>query len=247
MSGGTSFGLAFLAGLASFLSPCVLPVVPSYVTFVTGMTLDELSAHDGGHARRAARRRAAIHASAFMLGFMLVFVTLGATASAFGAALHRVLPALQRVGGVLIAVFGLVLLGVLRLAPLMRERRMHFSSRPAGLAGSVVTGIAFGAGWTPCVGPVLASILLYAGMGTTAMRGMLLLATYALGLGIPFLVAAVGFNWYLAGSRRLARWLRPIEMVTGAMLVVVGVLLFTGRFGSLTAFLAGYGQFINVE
>ena len=124
---------------------------------------------------------------------------------------------------------------------------MHLSTRPAGVAGSFVIGIAFGAGWTPCVGPVLASILLYAGMDGTAMRGMLLLATYALGLGIPFLVAAVGFNWYLAGARQLSRWLRPIEMLTGAILVIVGVLLVTGRFGSLTAFLAGYGQFINVE
>ncbi len=247
MSGGISFGLAFLAGLASFLSPCVLPVVPSYVTFVTGMTLDELSARGGAHERRAVRRRAALHASMFVLGFMLVFVTLGATATAFGAALHRVLPLLQRIGGVLIAMFGLVLLGVLRITALTRERRMHLSTRPAGVAGSFAIGIAFGAGWTPCVGPVLASILLYAGMDATATRGMLLLATYALGLGIPFLIAAVGLNWYLAGARHLARWLRPIEMLTGAILVLVGVLLVTGRFGSLTAFLAGYGQFITVE
>ena len=246
MSGGISFGLAFLAGLASFLSPCVLPVVPSYLTFVTGMTLDELSARGGVH-ERAVRRRAAMHASIFVLGFMVVFVTLGATATAFGAALQRVLPLLQRIGGVLIAMFGLVLLGALRILPLMRERRMHLSTRPAGVAGSFAIGIAFGAGWTPCVGPVLASILLYAGMDATATRGMLLLATYALGLGAPFLLAAVGLNWFLARSHHLARWLRPIEMLTGAILVLVGMLLVTGRFGALTAFLAGYGQFLNVE
>lgn len=244
MSAGTvSLGLAFVAGLASFLSPCVLPLVPSYLTFVTGMTLDELTA--GG--RDAARARAAMHAILFVLGFSVVFVALGATATAMGAMLLRALPLLQRVGGVIIAAFGLYLLGALRLPVLMRERRVHLASKPAGLAGSLLVGIAFGAGWTPCVGPVLASILLYAGTETTMLRGSVLLLTYALGLGIPFVVAAVGLTWYLAGVRQLMRWLRPIEMATGMLLVVVGVLLLTGRFAVLTSFLAGFGQFINVE
>ena len=244
MSAGTvSLGLAFVAGLASFLSPCVLPLVPSYLTFVTGMTLDELTA--GG--RDAARARAAMHAILFVLGFSVVFVALGATATAMGAMLLRALPLLQRVGGVIIAAFGLYLLGALRLPVLMRERRVHLASKPAGLAGSLLVGIAFGAGWTPCVGPVLASILLYAGTETTMLRGSVLLLTYALGLGIPFVVAAVGLTWYLAGVRQLMRWLRPIEMATGMLLVVVGVLLLTGRFAILTGFLAGFGQFINVE
>lgn len=238
-----SFGLAFLAGFVSFLSPCVLPIVPSYVTFVTGMTLDELTT--GG--RRAARARAALHASVFVLGFALVFVALGATATALGTTLRRSLPLLQQLGGVVIVGFGLYLVGVLRLPALMRERRVHLSSKPAGLAGSLLVGIAFGAGWTPCVGPVLASILLYAGLETTMLKGMMLLATYALGLGIPFFVAAVGLNWYLAGANRIRRWLRPIEITTGALMVALGILLFTGRFAVLSNFLAGFGQLINVE
>ena len=237
-----SFGLAFVAGLVSFLSPCVLPVVPSYVTFVTGMTLDELTTRGRG----AARARVALHAAAFVLGFALVFVALGATATVLGGTLRRSLPLLQQVGGVVIAAFGLYLMGVLRLPALLRERRVHFASKPAGVAGSLLVGIAFGAGWTPCVGPVLASILLYAGMKTTMVQGMLLLATYAIGLGIPFFAAAVGFNWFLAGSRHLVRWLRPIEIVAGALLVAVGVLLFTGRFTALSSFFAGFGQLINV-
>ena len=227
----------------SFLSPCVLPLVPSYVTFVTGLTLDELAV--GGRA--SARRQAALHASLFVLGFALVFVALGATATALGAGLRHALPLLQQVGGVVVALFGLWMLGVLRLPALMRERRLHLATKPAGMAGSLLVGVAFGAGWTPCVGPVLASILLYAGLSATMGRGMLLLAVYALGLGLPFWLAAVGLNWYLAGAPRLARWLRPIELVAGALLVTVGVLLFTGRFAAMTNALAGLGQLFNLE
>ena len=241
-SGSVSIGLAFLAGLLSFVSPCVLPLVPSYVTFVTGMTLDELNAGERG----AARARAAVHASLFILGFTLVFVALGATATALGAVIRRSLPLIQQVGGVVIAAFGLYLMGVLRLPWLMRERRLHLASKPAGFAGSVLVGVAFGAGWTPCIGPVLASILLYAGAAASMSRGMLLLAVYALGLGVPFFIAAVGFNWYLAGARRLMRWLRPLEVAAGVLLVVVGVLLFTGRFTLLSSFFAGFGSYFNV-
>lgn len=237
-----SLGVAFLAGVVSFLSPCVLPIVPSYVTFITGMTLDELTARGTG----AARARAALHAALFVLGFTLVFVALGATATVFGAVLQRSLPLLQQIGGVIITVFGLYLVGVLRIPALMRDRRVHLASRPAGLVGSVLVGVAFGAGWTPCVGPVLASILLYAGTTATMARGMLLLGAYGIGLGIPFFVAAVGLNWYIAGARRLTRWLRPVEIVAGTLLIAVGVLLFTGRFTELSAFLAGFGQLFNV-
>lgn len=237
-----SLGLAFAAGLVSFASPCVLPLVPSYVTFVTGMTLDELGA--GG--RDAARRRAALHAGLFILGFTLLFVALGAGATAVGGALRRSLPLLQQIGGVVIALFGLYMLGFIKLPSLMREHRVQLSSKPAGLAGSVLVGVAFGAGWTPCVGPVLASILLYASAATTMVRGMLLLFAYALGLGIPFFVAAVAFNWYLSGARRLRRWLRPIELTAGALLVALGVLLFTGKFTMLSHFFAGFGQFVNL-
>lgn len=237
-----SYGLAFVAGLVSFLSPCVLPVVPSYVTFVTGMTIDELTS--GG--RHAARARAALHASVFVLGFGLVFVALGATATALGGTLRRALPLLQQIGGVVIAGFGLYLIGVLRLPVLLRARQINLASKPAGLAGSLLVGIAFGAGWTPCVGPVLASILLYAGLEATMTKGILLLVAYALGLGIPFFVAAVGLNWYLAGARRLHRWLRPIEITSGILMVAVGVLLFTGRFTALSNFLAGFGQLFNL-
>lgn len=241
--GSVSLALAFVAGLVSFLSPCVLPIVPSYVTFITGMTLDEL----GAEGKRTARFRAALHAALFVLGFSLVFVALGATATALGAMLRRSLPVLQQVGGVVIIVFGLYLIGVLHVPWLLRERRVHLAARPSGLIGSVLVGVAFGAGWTPCVGPVLASILLYAGTSATMGRGMLLLASYALGLGIPFFAAAVGLNWFLAGTRWLRRWLRPVEIGAGVLLVVLGVMLFTGRFNVLSSYFAGFGQLVDLE
>lgn len=240
-AGSLSLGLAFVAGLASFVSPCVLPLVPSYVTFITGMTLDELSAN----GRNAARRRAAIHSALFVLGFGLVFVALGATATLLGATLRRLLPLLQQIGGAVIGLLGLYLLGVLRLPWLMQERRIHLASRPAGLAGSVVAGMAFGAGWTPCVGPVLASILLYAGISASIERGILLLVAYTIGLGVPFFFAAVAFNWYLAGARRMQRWLLPLERIAGAMLLVIGILLFTGYFTRISRYLAGFGQLFS--
>jgi cytochrome c-type biogenesis protein len=237
-----SLGVAFLAGLVSFLSPCVLPLVPSYVTFITGLTLDELTTQ----GQQAARRRAAVHAALFVLGFGLVFVALGATATALGATLRRSLPLLQQVGGVVIALFGLYLLGVLRPSMLMRERRVHLAAKPSGMAGTVLVGAAFGAGWTPCVGPVLASILLYSGTQSTMGEGMLLLVAYTLGLGIPFFVSAVGLNWYLASVKRIRRWLVPLERVSGALLLVMGILLFTGRFTVISSYLAGFGQLIDV-
>jgi cytochrome c-type biogenesis protein len=243
---GVSMALAFGAGIASFLSPCVLPLVPSYLTFVTGMSLDELATTDAGNTGNAARRRTMMHATLFVLGFTLVFVSLGAAATALGGAMQHWLRAAERIGGAVIVVFGLYLVGALRLPFLMRERRVHLGSRPEGLAGSVLAGVAFGAGWTPCVGPVLATILLYAGTSTSAVHGTVLLAVYALGLGIPFLAAAFAFNTFLARSRAMRRFLRPLQIITGSLLVVLGLMLATGRFRLLTAILAGYGQLFSI-
>lgn len=237
-----SIALAFLAGLVSFLSPCVFPIVPSYVAFVSGLTLDEL--REGSVA--GARRQAAIHAALFILGFSALFVALGASATALGGALRRSLPLLQQIGGVVIALFGLYLLGLLRIPALMRERRVHLATKPAGKFGSVVAGVAFGAGWTPCVGPVLASVLLYAGMEGTMLRGMVLLGAYALGLGLPFFASAVALNYFLAGSRAVGRWLRPLERAAGAAMLLLGILLFTGQFAAISSFLARFTPVIEI-
>ena len=238
-----SLGLAFSAGLVSFLSPCVVPLVPSYLTFVTGMTLEELTDPVGVTARRS---RTMLHATLFVLGFAIVFVSLGAAATAVGVAIGRSLGWVQRIGGVVIILFGAHLLGVLRVPALMRERRAHLEAKPTGLVGSFVVGVAFGAGWTPCVGPVLATILLSAGTSGSVARGTLLLALYAAGLGLPFLVCAFGVDRLLTRMTVLRRWVRPLELVTGTLLIVVGLALATGRFRTLTGALAGLGQLVNL-
>jgi len=230
--GQVSFALAFAAGVASFLSPCVLPVVPGYVGFVTGVTLEDFHTAE----RASVRRRAAVHSGLFILGFSALFVLLGASATALGLVVRRALPLIQQVGGAVIVLFGLYLLGVIRLPLLLRERRVQLSTKPAGMLGSVVAGVAFGAGWTPCIGPVLASILLYAGMSASMLYGAALLGTYALGLGIPFFIAAVAFNWFLARTPRLRPWLVPIERAAGVVMIIAGALLFTGRFSALSRF-----------
>lgn len=239
-----SFPLAFLAGMVSFLSPCVLPVVPSYLAFVSGLTLEELrSGDDVGYARR----RAVINAVLFGVGFGIVFMTLGAGASAAGQAFNRALPWITRVGGLLVIVFGLHLTGLLRLPALAREVRLDWGSRPAGPVGSLLVGVAFGAGWTPCVGPILASILLYAGFEGTVLHGTLLLGTYGLGLAVPFVGAAAAFNWFLAGRARVRRWVLPLERAAGTVLVLMGLLMVSGHYAAINRFLAGLGQLVNLE
>lgn len=233
-AGQVSLALAFAAGLASFLSPCVLPVVPGYVSLVTGVSLDEFQAENAG----IVRRQAAIHASLFIFGFSALFIVLGASATALGTVVRRALPLIQQLGGAVIVLFGLYLLGVLRVPFLMHEKRVQLATKPAGMLGSVIAGVAFGAGWTPCIGPVLASILLYAGMSATVLQGATLLTAYSIGLGVPFFVAAVAFSWFLSRTRFLRPWLRPIERAAGVVMIVAGGLLFTGRFAVLSRIFA---------
>ena len=238
-----SFPLAFLAGVVSFLSPCVLPVVPSYLAFVSGLTFGELTDRPTPEVRRTA----VVHSVLFVLGFSMVFMTMGMVATAAGRAIAGALPWINRAGGVVMILFALHLFGWLRMPALAAERRWHLDSRPVGGAGSLLVGIAFGAGWTPCIGPILGSILLYASLQATMVQGTLLLGVYALGMGIPFVLASVALNGFLAGSTAAKRWLMPLQKGAGAVLLVIGVLMVTGRFASITAFLAGMGQLVNLE
>lgn len=237
-----SIGLAFLAGLVSFLSPCILPVVPSYVAFVSGLTLEEVRAGTGD-----ARRSAVVHSVLFVVGFALVFMTLGLVATAVGTPIARALPWLSRIGGVVIFLLGLHLLGLLPVSWLSREIRLGVPKRAAGPLGSVFVGMAFGAGWTPCIGPILASILLYTSLESTMIEGMMLLGAYAAGLGIPFVVASSALNVFLAEAARARRWLVPLQRMAGAVLIVVGVLMVSGRFAAITGMLAGMGQLIDLD
>jgi cytochrome c-type biogenesis protein len=224
------FVVAFMAGLLSFLSPCVLPLVPSYVGFITGMTLPEM----------AGRRRVALtHALLFVLGFSLIFVILGASATALGRALNYYQVWLQRVGGVLIILFGLLCLGVFKVGLLNQERRVHLERKPVGYLGSALVGMAFGAGWTPCIGPVLGGILGLAATTNDVSRGMQLLAVYSAGLAVPFLIAAVAVESFLDWFQRFRRYLPWVMRLSGMLLIVVGVLLVTGEFTRLAGWLQG--------
>ncbi len=231
-----SFAVAFGAGVVSFLSPCVLPLFPSYLSFITGLTVDELSDTDAA-ARARIRRRTAAHALLFILGFTLVFMALGASATAIGQFMRLNQGWIRQLAGVVIVILGLHITGLLRIPFMQRERRIHLRERPAGILGSVVVGFAFGAGWTPCIGPILGTILTLAGTAGEVETGVRLLAVYSAGLGLPFLVGAVGFNSFLAGFRRIRNWLRPIEIGSGVVLVTMGVLIFTNYFSILAAFL----------
>ena len=224
------FLVAFVAGLLSFLSPCVLPLVPSYLGFLTGMTLPEVSAR---------RHRVLLHALLFVGGFSLVFILLGASATALGRALNYYQIWLQRVGGVLIILFGLVCLGVFNPQFLSMERRVQLERKPVGYLGSALVGMAFAAGWTPCIGPVLGGILGLAATSADVSRGMVLLAAYSAGLALPFLIAAVAIESFLAWFQRFRRFLPWVMRISGALLVLVGCLMVTGEFTRLAGWLQG--------
>jgi cytochrome c-type biogenesis protein len=215
-----SYAAAFGAGALSFLSPCVLPLIPAYLCFLGGVGLDEL---DG------AKRSLLPSAFAFVLGFALVFIGMGAGASALNRVIMDNLDTLSLVAGAVIIVFGLHYMGALRIGFLNFEKRVHLQSRPAGLAGAFVLGLAFAFGWTPCVGPILATILMIAASGSSVAYGTSLLAAYAAGLGIPFLLAAFAARPFMAFMKRFRRHMRAVELTIGGLLVATGLLILTGN------------------
>ncbi|NNF39185.1 MAG: cytochrome c biogenesis protein CcdA [Gemmatimonadetes bacterium] len=225
--------IAVTAGILSFLSPCVLPIVPSYLSFVTGMTLEDLQ-------ESTDRRNVMVHSVLFVAGFSLIFILLGAGASFLGVFFSAHREWIARIGGVIIIVLGLHLMGVFRIMPLMRERRLHLSDKPSGHLGTLAVGAAFGAGWTPCIGPVLGAILGLAGTQETIWSGMGLLAAYSFGLAIPFLLAALAFDRFLNTFRRMRRYIPVLEKASGALLIVLGILLVTGSFTVLSTYLVRF-------
>lgn len=216
---------AFLAGLISFATPCVLPIVPSYLCYLGGMTAAEL---ESGRAPAATRRGLVAASIAFVLGFATVFVALGLTASWIGQALARHYDALRWVAGGILIVLGLHFLGVFRVGLLFRDARVHVAGRPAGLVGAYVVGLAFAFGWSPCVGPVLAGVLMVAGAQGRAGEGALMLGVYAAGMGLPFVLAAVAAPAVLGWMRRFRRHLGTMEKIAGALLIATGVAFVAG-------------------
>ena len=226
---------AFAAGLASFVSPCVLPIVPGYLSFISGVNVTQLR---DGQAPSDLVRRVAVTSLFFILGFSTVFVTLGAAATLIGYYLQQYKRVLGMVGGLLVIVMGLHTAGVIRIPWLLYEKRAAVRERPLGLLGAYVVGLAFGFGWTPCIGPILGAILVVAAQQETVGQGVVLLASYSAGLGVPFLASALAIQRFFRTSGRLKRHMVLVERVSGALLVAVGLLLVTNRLEVLAQWFA---------
>jgi len=230
LSDSVGLALAFGAGVLSFLSPCVLPLVPSYLSFITGISLEDLQ---GGVSRRAAL----VHATLFIAGFSAVFMVLGASASFLGQVFRTYEVWISRIGGLVIVLLGLHLAGVLRFTPLLREKRLHLRDKPMGYLGTVGVGAAFGAGWTPCIGPVLGAILTFASTREQFWQGVGLLGSYSVGLAVPFLLTALGLNVFLGVFARYRRFLPTLQVASGVLVIVFGLMLLSGTFTILSTYL----------
>ena len=221
-----TIGIAFLAGLVSFVSPCVLPLVPAYLSFLTGSSVEELRAD----LSAATRARVVAHALAFIAGFTVVFVLLGVSASAVGSALRENQVLIARIGGVIVIVLGLQMMGILRLRWLAADTRLQVQSEQRSLVASAIVGLAFAAGWSPCIGPILAGILALASQANGVVQGAWLLFVYSMGLAVPFLATALAIGAILPALNRIKRFLPAIEMAAGAFMIATGVVLVTNSF-----------------
>ena len=230
-----TFWGAFFAGLVSFISPCVLPIVPPYLCYLAGVSLDQLTEND--EANKGAAGRVFFAALAFVLGFSTVFIALGATASVIGKTVTQYLDTLSIVAGIVIIIMGLHFLGIFKISMLYREARVQVTRKPAGLLGSYLVGLAFAFGWTPCVGPVLAAILFVASAEDSAMRGATLLFSYSMGIGLPFLFAALFAGPFLSFMGRFKKHMGTVEKFMGGMLVITGVMFATGQMSKVSAWM----------
>jgi cytochrome c-type biogenesis protein len=236
---------AFSAGLLSFISPCVLPLVPSYLSYITGLSVENLAKVE---ERERFKSAILLNALLFIAGFSTVFIAFGASASLIGQVLYEYQDIIRKIGGILIIIFGLYLLGILKLNIFMTERRLvHFESRPVGYLGSFLIGTAFAAGWTPCVGPVLGTILAYASTTESMSGGVMLLSAYSFGLGLPFFLTAFGMDTFLSYFKSLRTYLGGVSFVSGGLLILVGIMIFTDSVTLFTSFLErnGIGWYIG--
>jgi cytochrome c-type biogenesis protein len=232
-AGDITFWIAFSAGLASFVSPCVLPLIPSFITYITGLSFQQLQqAHPGSRVRW----QVVLHCLLFIAGFSLVYTVMGVVAGSLFGFLQDGLRWVQKLGGLLVFLFGIHLTGLFHFGILLGEKRIQIHNKPAGYLGSFLVGLVFSAGWTPCTGPILGSVLtMAAGSSGSSLRGGILLASYSAGLGLPFLISGLMFHGFLGFFNRFRKHIRLAEVVTGIMLMIVGLLLFFNGFSYLTA------------
>ena len=227
-----------MAGFLSFVSPCVLPLVPSYVSYITGLSLGELTSQT---ERRQVQWITFHNSLLFILGFSLVFIAFGASATLIGQMFLTYQQLIRKVGGILIVIFGLLIIGIFKIPFLMSYKQYQFKKRPAGAIGTILVGVVFAAAWTPCVGPILGTILLYAGMTQSVMNGIQLLLVYSIGLGLPLLVTSLAVNMFLVSFQRIKDYLWVVSLVSGLFLIVVGIMIFTNSFILFTVWLSDYG------
>ena len=228
----------FLAGLLSFLSPCVLPLVPGYVSLISGTSVDQLQAED-----RKLSRSVLLNSLMFIIGFSAVFIALGAVATSIGQFMNVYRRELMQVAGVVIIIFGLHLIGVFQIKALLGDKRMHDLKGSGTAIGAFVIGFAFAFGWTPCIGPILAGVLVIAGSQDTVVKGILLLAVYSAGLAVPFLLTSLFVGGFLAFYTRFRRHLHTVEVISGVFLVAVGALILTRHFTVLSSYLSFLNRF----
>ncbi len=231
---------AFVFGIISFISPCVLPIVPGYLSFISGSTLDEMV----NSARTVLVRKVTTNSLLFVLGFSVIFIALGASATVVGQFLLGKLDLFSKIAGIIIVVFGLHMVGLFRIRFLNYEKKFH-TQRKIGPLGSFVAGLAFAFGWTPCIGPVLAGILAIAAQQDSIGKGILLLTVYSLGLGIPFLLTSLSINAFLAFFRKFNRYIRWVEITGGVLLIVVGILIMTNNLTVLSGYFSKWFPFLN--
>jgi cytochrome c-type biogenesis protein len=229
---------SFAAGLFSFLSPCVLPLVPGYLSIISGSSLEQLKAQQGD---ASLRRTVLLNSIMFIVGFSITFILLGASATWIGQMLVSRMKLLGQIAGIVLIVFGIHLTGLVKINALYKDKRFHNVDKPRGVFGALVLGLAFAFGWTPCIGPILAGILTIASTKQTVTEGMLLLAVYSAGLGIPFLLTSLALNKFLAFYGRFKKHFHAVEVASGVLVIAVGVLILTG---SLTR-LAIWFSFLN--
>jgi cytochrome c-type biogenesis protein len=229
---------AFLAGIISFLSPCVLPLVPGYISLISGASVETLQEAD-----RKLLRSVMINSLTFILGFSVVFISLGAVATGFGQLTHRYHRELSIIAGIVVFIFGLHLTGLFKINALYSDKRLHGVKGGAGPIGAFVIGFAFAFGWTPCIGPILAAVLYLAGAQETVWKGILLLAVYSLGLAVPFLLTSLGVNKFLAFYGKFRRHLHTVEVFSGVFLIIFGLLIATGNFTRLSSYLGFLNRF----
>lgn len=229
--------VAFSAGIISFLSPCILPLIPSYLAFITGISLDELSS---GDSLKKVRKIVIINSILFILGFSLVFIALGASATFIGKFLSENIRWLEIGGGIVVIILGLHFAGIFRLRFLEREKKIHLQKKPLGFFGTIIVGMAFGAGWTPCVGPILGAILTMAATTQSITKGIVLLTVYSAGLGLPFLLTGIIIQKFFEYFQSIRKYFKAINLAGGILLIILGLLLLTGYFSALSAFLQGY-------